>query len=75
MVDSLNKWSHDIITASTTLVDYKTAPYRQRVDRFLAEHGVFPRVIMEMDSFRSAKQMVMQNLGVTFLPKRTFLQE
>jgi len=53
----------------------KTAPYRQRVDRFLAEHGVFPRVIMELDSFRAVKQMVMQNLGVTFLPERTFLQE
>ncbi|WP_134683191.1 LysR family transcriptional regulator [Brevibacillus migulae] len=53
----------------------KTAPYRQRVDRFLAEHGVYPRVMMELDSFRAVKQMVMQNLGVTLLPERTFLQE
>ncbi len=51
------------------------APFRQRVDRFLAENGIFPYVIMELDSFSAVKQMVMENLGVTFLPERTIQAE
>jgi DNA-binding transcriptional LysR family regulator len=52
-----------------------TAPFRQRVDRFLARHGVFPNVIMELDSFSAVKKMVQQNLGVTMLPERTIEEE
>lgn len=52
-----------------------SAPFRQRVDRYLAENGVFPNVIMELDSFSAVKQMVMQNLGVTMLPERTIQEE
>lgn len=52
-----------------------TAPFRQRVDRYLAENGVFPNVIMELDSFSAVKQMVIQNLGVTMLPERTIQEE
>jgi DNA-binding transcriptional LysR family regulator len=52
-----------------------TAPFRQRVDRYLAENGVFPNVIMELDSFIAVKQMVMQNLGVAMLPERTIGEE
>jgi len=52
-----------------------TAPFRQRVDRFLAQQGVFPQVIMELDSFSAVKKMVQQNLGVTMLPERTILEE
>jgi len=53
----------------------QSAPFRQRVDRFLAERGVFPHVIMELDSFNAVKQMVAQNLGVTLLPERTIREE
>lgn len=52
-----------------------SAPFRQRVDRFLVERGVFPNVIMELDSFGSVKQMVMQNLGVAMLPERVIREE
>ncbi|QQE72873.1 LysR family transcriptional regulator [Brevibacillus composti] len=46
------------------------APFRQRVDRFLARQGVFPHVIMELDSFGAVIKMVQQRLGVTMLPER-----
>ncbi|MGE5672994.1 MAG: LysR family transcriptional regulator [Mycobacterium leprae] len=46
-------------------------PFRQRVDRFLAERGVFPQISMEMDSVQATQRMVMQDLGVAFLPWRT----
>jgi LysR family transcriptional regulator, low CO2-responsive transcriptional regulator len=52
-----------------------TAPFRQRVDRFLAQHGVFPNVVMELDSFSAVKKMVLQQLGVTMLPERTIREE
>jgi DNA-binding transcriptional LysR family regulator len=52
-----------------------SAPFRQRVDRFLAQHGVFPNVIAELDSFHAVKKMVQQNLGVTMLPERTIGEE
>jgi DNA-binding transcriptional LysR family regulator len=53
----------------------QTAPFRQRVDRFLARHGVYPNVIAELDSFQAVKKMVQQNLGVTMLPERTIDEE
>ncbi len=52
-----------------------TAPFRQRVDRYLAQRGVFPNVIMELDSFSAVKKMVQINLGVTMLPERTIQEE
>lgn len=52
-----------------------SAPFRQRVDRFLLERGVFPNVIMELDSFSAVKQMVIQNLGVAMLPERVIRDE
>lgn len=52
-----------------------TAPFRQRIDRFLAEQGVFPNVIMELDSMGAVKGMVMQNLGVAMLPERVIRDE
>ena len=52
-----------------------SAPFRQRVDRFLAEQGLYPNVIMELDSFSAVKRMVMQNLGVAMLPERTVHEE
>ncbi|MFD2371876.1 LysR family transcriptional regulator [Brevibacillus sp. GCM10020057] len=52
-----------------------TAPYRQRIDRFLAQQGVFPNVIMELDSFSSVKKMVEQKLGIAMLPERTIQEE
>ncbi|MCM3620735.1 LysR family transcriptional regulator [Brevibacillus borstelensis] len=53
----------------------QSAPFRQRVDRFLAQHGVFPNVIMELDSFSAVIKMVQQQLGVTMLPERTVQDE
>jgi DNA-binding transcriptional LysR family regulator len=50
-------------------------PFRQRIDRFLAKKGVFPNVIMELDSFSAIKKMVMQNLGVALLPQRIVKEE
>lgn len=52
-----------------------TAPYRQRVDRFLAQHGVFPNVIMELDSFGAVKKMVEQQLGIAMLPERIIRED
>jgi LysR family transcriptional regulator, low CO2-responsive transcriptional regulator len=53
----------------------QTAPFRQRIDRFLAENGVYPNVLMELDSISAVKGMVMQNLGVAMLPERTVREE
>ncbi|HEY3366033.1 MAG TPA: LysR family transcriptional regulator [Symbiobacteriaceae bacterium] len=50
-------------------------PFRRRVDKFLAEHGVFPNISMELDSTRAVQRMVMQNLGVAMLPWRTVRDE
>jgi len=52
-----------------------TAPFRKRIDRFLAENGIYPNVIMELDSISAVKRMVMQNLGVALLPERTLADE
>jgi LysR family transcriptional regulator, low CO2-responsive transcriptional regulator len=52
-----------------------TAPFRQRVDRFLAQQGVFPNVIMELDSFSAVKKMVEQQLGIAMLPARIVQEE
>lgn len=52
-----------------------TAPYRQRIDRYLAQQGVFPNIIMELDSFNAVKKMVERQLGITILPERTIQQE
>lgn len=52
-----------------------TAPYRQRVDRFLARNGILPHVIMELDSFSAVKKMVEQNLGISMLPERIVQEE
>lgn len=52
-----------------------TAPFRQRVDRFLAQQGVFPNIIMELDSFSAVKKMVEQQLGIAMLPSRIVEEE
>lgn len=52
-----------------------TAPYRQRVDRYLAQQGVFPNIIMELDSFGAVKKMVEQSLGIAMLPERIIQDE
>ncbi|EST56158.1 transcriptional regulator [Brevibacillus panacihumi W25] len=52
-----------------------TAPFRQRVDRFLAQQGVFPNIIMELDSFSAVKKMVEQQLGIALLPSRIVQEE
>ncbi|WP_411504198.1 LysR family transcriptional regulator [Brevibacillus centrosporus] len=62
-------------TEEMILFGNHTAPYRQRIDRFLAQHGVFPNAIMELDSFSAVKKMVEQSLGITMLPERTIQEE
>lgn len=62
-------------TEEMILFGNHTAPYRQRIDRFLAQNGVFPNAIMELDSFSAVKKMVEQQLGITMLPERTIQEE
>jgi DNA-binding transcriptional LysR family regulator len=52
-----------------------SAPFREKMDLFLAKQGVFPNIIMELDSLSAVKEMVKENLGVSMLPERTVLQE
>ena len=52
-----------------------TAPFRQRVERFLSQNGILPNVIMELDSFSAVKKMVEQHLGVSMLPERIIREE
>lgn len=47
------------------------APFRKRILRLLAEAGVYPPVLMELDSIDGIKAMVSHGLGVSFLPRRT----
>lgn len=51
------------------------APFRLRVESFLARAGVRVHTTMELDSISAVKQMVMQDLGVAFLPERTVHEE
>jgi DNA-binding transcriptional LysR family regulator len=51
------------------------APFQQQIDRFLAKQGIFPNVIMELDSLSAVKGMVQENLGITMLPERTIRAE
>lgn len=62
-------------TEEMILFGNHTAPYRQRIDRFLAQHGVFPNAIMELDSFGAVVKMVLQGLGITMLPERIIQEE
>jgi LysR family transcriptional regulator, low CO2-responsive transcriptional regulator len=41
----------------------------------LAKQGIFPNVIMELDSLSAVKGMVQENLGITMLPERTIRAE
>lgn len=51
------------------------APFRVRVDEFLARQGVKPDITMELDSISAVKKMVMEDLGVAFLPERTVRED
>ncbi|MCI0183037.1 LysR family transcriptional regulator [Sulfoacidibacillus ferrooxidans] len=51
------------------------APYRKRIEHFFALSGISPNTIMELDSISAVKRMVMQNLGVALLPRRTVVEE
>ncbi|MGG1663932.1 LysR family transcriptional regulator [Brevibacillus sp. NRS-1366] len=66
---------HEWGTEEMILFGNHTAPYRQRIDRFLAQQGVFPNAIMELDSFSAVKKMVERQLGITMLPERTIQRE
>ncbi|WLD93796.1 LysR family transcriptional regulator [Alkalihalobacillus sp. AL-G] len=52
-----------------------SAPFRKQIDLYLAKQGVFPNVIMELDSLSAVKEMVKENLGISMLPERTILHE
>lgn len=68
---SFAKWGNQEVIAFADA----SAPFRQRIDRFLAENGVYANVIMELDSFGAIKKMVEQNLGVAMLPERILEEE
>lgn len=51
------------------------APFRVRVEQYLARRGVQANTVMELDSIHAVKRMVMRDLGVAFLPERTIREE
>jgi DNA-binding transcriptional LysR family regulator len=48
---------------------------RQAMERLFGEHGIHPRVVMEMPSNETIKQAVMAGMGMSFLSLRTIRQE
>jgi len=48
---------------------------RHAMERLFAEHGIHPRVVMEMPSNETIKQAVMAGMGMSFLSLRTIRQE
>lgn len=48
---------------------------RAAMERLFADHGITPRIVMEMPSTESIKQAVMAGMGLTFLSLRTVRQE
>ncbi|MCY0901680.1 MAG: LysR family transcriptional regulator [Firmicutes bacterium] len=64
-------WGHEDVVAFGDV----GAPFRTRVDNYLADRGIRPHIVMELDSIHAVKRMVMHNLGVAFLPERTLSDE
>jgi len=48
---------------------------RHAMERLFAEHGVHPRIVMEMPSNETIKQAVMAGMGLSFLSLRTMRHE
>ena len=48
---------------------------RAAMERVFAEHGIAPKIVMEMPSNESIKQAVMAGMGLTFLSLRTVRHE
>ena len=48
---------------------------RHAMERLFAEHGVTPRIVMEMPSNETIKQAVMAGMGLSFLSLRTIRHE
>jgi len=48
---------------------------RQAMERLFGEHGIRPRIAMEMPSNETIKQAVMAGMGMSFLSLRTIRQE
>lgn len=48
---------------------------RQAMERLFGEHGIRPRIAMEMPSNETIKQAVMAGMGMSFLSLRTVRQE
>jgi DNA-binding transcriptional LysR family regulator len=48
---------------------------RYAMERLFAEHGIHPRVVMEMPSNETIKQAVMAGMGMSFISLRTIRQE
>jgi len=48
---------------------------RHAMERLFAEHGVVPRIVMEMPSNETIKQAVMAGMGLSFLSLRTIRHE
>ena len=48
---------------------------RQAMERLFSEHGITPRIVMEMPSNETIKQAVMAGMGLSFLSLRTIRHE
>jgi DNA-binding transcriptional LysR family regulator len=48
---------------------------RHAMERLFAEHGITPRIVMEMPSNETIKQAVMAGMGLSFLSLRTIRHE
>jgi DNA-binding transcriptional LysR family regulator len=48
---------------------------RQAMERLFSEHGIVPRIVMEMPSNETIKQAVMAGMGLSFLSLRTIRHE
>jgi len=48
---------------------------RHAMERLFAEHGIAPRIVMEMPSNETIKQAVMAGMGLSFLSLRTIRHE
>lgn len=81
VVSKYHKWADRFNNLSELenedLIAYgdQTIPFRKKVDQFLAKNAINPHVVIELESVHAVKQMVLHNIGVSFLPKRTILKE
>ena len=64
-----------ILDGADFVVREKGSGTRAAMERVFAEHGITPKIVMEMPSNESIKQAVMAGMGLTFLSLRTVRHE